>query len=126
MAKAETMFTPRRLYGTEKFGDVLAQTKVTLSWLMGSNMVKPEQVHHLHLVYHFTVPLNKILKKYLRKSSFSVKLHVLKMKSFTCVFKIFAISLSNLIHEFWEGCFPKPKLLLVVERLIGTNVSIGT
>ena len=27
----------------EKFGDVLAERKVTLSWLMDSNMVKPEQ-----------------------------------------------------------------------------------
>ena len=41
-----------------KFGDVLAEKKVTLSRLMNSNMVKPEKYHHLHLVYHFTVPLN--------------------------------------------------------------------
>ena len=41
----------------EKFGDVLAKKKVTLSWLMNSNMVKPEEFDHLHLVYHFTVPL---------------------------------------------------------------------
>ena len=41
-----------------KFGDVLAEKKVTLSRLMNSNMVKPEKFHHLHLVYHFTVPLN--------------------------------------------------------------------
>ena len=25
---------------------------------MNSNMVQPEQFDHLHLVYHFTVPLN--------------------------------------------------------------------
>ena len=25
---------------------------------MNSNMVKPEKIDHLHLVYHFTVPLN--------------------------------------------------------------------
>ena len=43
------------------------------------------------------------------------------MNSFTCVFKVFAISLSNL----WEGCFRKPKLLLVEDRLIYRNVSIG-
>ena len=41
----------------EKFGDVLAERKVTLSWLMDSNMVKPKQIDHPHLVYHFTVPL---------------------------------------------------------------------
>ena len=28
----------------------------SLSWLMNSNMVKPEKFGHLHLVYHFTVP----------------------------------------------------------------------
>ena len=26
---------------------------------MNSNMVNPERFDHLHLVYHFTVPLNK-------------------------------------------------------------------
>ena len=26
--------------------------------IMNSNMVKPETFDHLHLVYHFTVPLN--------------------------------------------------------------------
>ena len=30
---------------------------MTLSWLMNSNMIKPEKFHHLHLVYDFTVPL---------------------------------------------------------------------
>ena len=28
----------------EKFGDALAEKKVTLSWLMNSNMVKPEKL----------------------------------------------------------------------------------
>ena len=41
-----------------KSGHVLAEKKVTLKWLMNSNMVKPEKFGHLHLVYHFTVPLN--------------------------------------------------------------------
>ena len=41
----------------EKFGDVLAEKKVTLSWLMILNMVKPEKFDHIYLVYHFTVPL---------------------------------------------------------------------
>ena len=49
-----TCFTWRGKW--EKFGDVLAEKKVTLSWLMNSNMVKPEKFDHLHLVYHFTVP----------------------------------------------------------------------
>ena len=40
-----------------KIGNVLAEKKGTLSWLMNSNMVKPEKFAHLHLVYHFTVPL---------------------------------------------------------------------
>ena len=44
-----------------KFGDVLAEKKVTLSWLMNSNMVKPEKFDHLHLVYHFTVPLTPVM-----------------------------------------------------------------
>ena len=30
------------------FGHVLAEKKVTVSWLMNSNMVKPEKCVHLH------------------------------------------------------------------------------
>ena len=30
---------------------------------MNSSMVKPEKFGHLHLVYHFTVPLNILLSK---------------------------------------------------------------
>ena len=41
----------------EKFRDVLAEKKVTFSWLMNSNMVTHEKFDHLHLVYHFTVTL---------------------------------------------------------------------
>ena len=41
----------------EKFGDVFAEKKVTLSWLVNSNMVKPEKFDRLHLVYHFMLPL---------------------------------------------------------------------
>ena len=41
-----------------KFGDVLAEKKVTLSWLVNSNMVKLEKYDHHHLVYYFKVPLN--------------------------------------------------------------------
>ena len=32
--------------------------KVTLSWLVNSNMIKPEKFDHFHLVYHFTIPLS--------------------------------------------------------------------
>ena len=42
-----------------EFGHVLSEKKATLSRLMNSNMVKPEKFGHLHLVYHFTVPLKK-------------------------------------------------------------------
>ena len=48
-----------RRWKKKKFGDVLAEKKVTLSWLMHSNMVKPEKIDHLHIVYHFTVPLKQ-------------------------------------------------------------------
>ena len=49
------MFHVARQVG--KFGDVLAKKNVMLSWLVNSNMVKPERFDLLHLVYHFTVPL---------------------------------------------------------------------
>ena len=31
-------------------------------------------------------------------------------------FKVFAKSLSNLAHDSWEDCFPKPKLLLAADN----------
>ena len=68
--------------------------------------------------------LNKILEKYLGKSSFLVKLQVLKMNLFIRIFKVFAKSLSNLVHDFWENYFHKPKLLLAVNRLIYLNIDI--
>ena len=37
--------------------------KVTLSWFMNSNMVKLEKFDHVQLVYHFKVPLNKIVSE---------------------------------------------------------------
>ena len=43
-----------------KIWDVLAENKVALSWLMNSNMIKPEKFDHLYLVYHFTVPSRKL------------------------------------------------------------------
>ena len=53
-----------------KFGHVLAEKKVTL-WLMNSNMVEPEKFSHLHLVFHFTVPLKTMRKvtKFLTKAT---------------------------------------------------------
>ena len=41
----------------KKFGDVIAEKKVTLIRLMSSNMVKHEKFDHIHLFYHFTVRL---------------------------------------------------------------------
>ena len=34
----------------EKFGDIVAEKKVTLSWLLNSNMVKPEKFEHLDFI----------------------------------------------------------------------------
>ena len=39
--------------------------------------------------------------------------------------KVFDKSLINLVHDFWEDCFRKPKLLLAANRLIYLNISIG-
>ena len=39
----------------KKFGDVLAEGKITLLWLVNSNIVTTEQFDHIYLVYHFTV-----------------------------------------------------------------------
>ena len=54
--KEALIFTWREKW--EEFGDVPAEKKITLSWLMNSNMIKPEKSDHLHLVYHFTVSLS--------------------------------------------------------------------
>ena len=53
-----------------------------------------------------------------------VQLQALKINSSTCVFKVFAKDLSNLVHDFLEDCFPKPKRLLAANRLIYLNISI--
>ena len=67
--------------------------------------------------------LNKILRKYLNKSSFLVKLQVLKMNSFTRIFQGFCskFGLSNCFHDFCDDCFGKLKFLLAVNRLIYLN-----
>ena len=46
------------------------------------------------------------------------------MNSFTLIFEGFAKSLSNLVYDFWEDCFYKPRLLLASNRLIYLNISI--
>ena len=37
----------------------LLRKGVTLPWLVNSNMVNLEKFDHLHVVYYFTIPLNK-------------------------------------------------------------------
>ena len=67
-----------------KFGYVLAEKKVTLSWLMNSNMVKPKKFDHLLLVYNFSFKAAKCSSE-----AFSV-------------FYVFVVSYRYL--RFWE-CF---------------------
>ena len=47
------------------------------------------------------------------------------LKTNSLFFKVFAESLSNLVHDFWENCFRQQKLLLAANRLIYLNMSIG-
>ena len=56
--KAHMFYLAREV---RKFEYVLAEKKVTLSWLMNFNMVKPEKLDHFHLFYHFTVPLKCVI-----------------------------------------------------------------
>ena len=83
----------------EKFGDVHAEKKVTFSWLMNSNMVKLEKFDHLHLVYHFTVPLNyyKIYSKNIFDS--------IKTEHKISISRVF---LTIYIQNFLETFPPKP------------------
>ena len=69
------MFYLAREVGT--FGHVLAEKKVTVSWLMNSNMFKPEKFGHLHLFYHFTVTLSEK-----EISLYNVLNHSLRIKCF--------------------------------------------
>ena len=41
------------------------------------------------------------------------------------IFKVFAQSLIDLIHDLWKNYFRKPKLLLAASRLDYLNVSVG-
>ena len=63
-----------------KFEGFLAEKKVTLSWLMNSDMVKPEKSDHLHLFYHFSVPLSivQIYWKYTSKVYLKYTASILK------------------------------------------------
>ena len=45
------------------------------------------------------------------------------MNSFTHVFQGFSLNLGNLVHDFLEDCFYKPKLLLAATRLIYLNIA---
>ena len=61
-----TCFTRRG--NSEELGDVLAETKVTLSWVMHLDMVKPEKFHHLHLA--LSLSLYSTFKTLFLKASF--------------------------------------------------------
>ena len=45
--------------------------------------------------------------------------------SFTDIFQGFAKSLSNLVHDFSEDCFHKPRQLFAANNQIYVNISIG-
>ena len=47
------------------------------------------------------------------------------MNSFIAFFNVFAKSLRNHVYDFLEDCFSKPNLLLVANKLIYLNLSIG-
>ena len=93
----------------EKFGDVFAERKITLSWSVDSNMVKPEQYDHLHLVYHFPVPLkvSTVLEiyilpkhKYLMNPSISNEWIFLFGKEWCFILKISRCLCFSWIHKF--------------------------
>ena len=46
------------------------------------------------------------------------------MNSFTYIFKVFAKSLAEFVHDFWENCFHKPKLLLAANTPFYLIISI--
>ena len=70
--EAHTCFTWRGKW--EKFGNVLVEKKVTLSWLVSSGLVKPEIFYHHHLACHFTVPWTGPLSTFSRRRSIQIKL----------------------------------------------------
>ena len=75
---------------------------------MNSNMVKPEKFDHLHLVYHFTVPLNLL-------SSFE-KLESLHKVDNSVINITFLYTRSNIRH------FYKPLLKLPFKKFFGVNM----
>ena len=72
-------------------------------------------------------PLEKeYLRKIPKKKFIFIKVAGPKIEFIRKYFlKVFAKSLSNLVHDFWEDCCPNPKLLLAADRLIYLNISIG-
>ena len=61
--------------------------------------------------------LNKILEKYLRNSSFLVKLKVLKMHSFTRIFQGFCLKFKKLYPWLLRGLLPKTKTASLFEYI---------
>ena len=78
-----------------------AEKKVTLEWLMNSNLVKPEKFGHLHLVYHFTVPLTKFFR-YIREM---IRKLVLILSSFVLIRFYLIFFISGLFYGFPELSF---------------------
>ena len=66
---------------------------------MNSNMVKPEKLDHLHLVYHFTVPLKKVIKY--------SKIYIHGEKSMKVPFIIY-VDLDSLLEKM-NTCHSNPK-----------------
>ena len=64
--------------------------------------------------------LNKILEKITQKNFIFCKVTDSINEFIHIFFKVFAKSLSNLVQDFWENSFRKPKQLLAVNRLIWT------
>ena len=80
----------------EKFGDVLAEKKVTLSWLMNSDVVKPEI---------WTSPLSLSLYSTFKTAIFSRFLMV-------------AIAMTNVMNEVYNGGFaPEFSLSMLKETI---------
>ena len=67
---------------------------------------------------------SEILSKISRKKIIFSKAGCSKNKFIDIFSRVFAKSLSNLVHDFWEDCFYKPKLLLAANRQIYLIISI--
>ena len=67
----------------EIFGNVLAEKEVTFSLLVNSNRVKPENFDHLHLVYHFTIPLRLFQSPFLQFKTFQLMIFQISNLTYT-------------------------------------------